>query len=566
MSEQGFRRDAFINTQERNIFLMASFTDVQNQVIELYIGTFNRAPDSPGLSFWVNQILESGLNINEVAEAMFASEEVATTYPADQTLEAFVEKIYQNVLGRSADGPGMAYWVSELSNGLSRDRMIMAIIDGAKAASGGAADASVLENRTEVARHFTLQLGLEDFNLSSEILSQVDYTEDSLGEALDALSLYSDSLDSALSVIEGTPTDDILNGDENANHIYALGGEDTINAGEGDNYIYAGIGDDNIYTGSGADSIFARAGDDTIYSGDGDDVVYGNSGNDSLHLEAGDDEAYGGGGDDFIYGYDGNDFIKGEDGNDTIFAGAGSNTVYGGAGHDTITTGDDGNFVDAGAGRDSIYGGAGTDRIYGGEDDDIIYGQAGNDVLEGHSGVDVLYGGAGNDLITGSEGQDTLIGGAGNDTLNGEEDNDRIEGSVGSDILIGGGGEDTFVFTQGDSTTVSLDTVVDFNGTPGSDQDMIEFIGPITGASQATFINTAIDAGTAVTLQEATNLAAGLDGSLSPAISWFVFEENTYVLLDASAAVAYDTNTDVLIKIQGIQDLETDLSQLVLFS
>lgn len=542
---------------------MTSFTDVQNQVIELYIGTFNRAPDAPGLSFWVNQILESGLNINEVAEAMFASEEIAITYPADQSLDAFVEDVYQNVLGRSADGPGLAYWVSELANGLSRDKMIMAIIDGAKAASGGAADQSVLENRTEVARYFTLELGLEDFSLSSEILSQVDYTDDSVGEALDALSLYSDSLNTSVSVIEGTESDDILNGDEEANNIYALDGEDTVNAGEGDNNVYAGAGDDNVYSGEGVDTVFGRAGDDTVYSGDGDDIVYGNSGNDSLHLEGGDDQAYGGDGDDFIYGYDGSDLIKGEDGNDTIFGGSGSNVIYGGAGHDTITTGDDGNFVDSGSGRDTVYGGAEVDRIYGGEDDDIIYGLGGNDVLEGHSGIDILYGGAGDDLLTGSEGPDTLFGGAGDDKLNGEEDSDRLEGGGGSDSLIGGGGNDTFIFNMGDSTLASLDTIADFTSSTGINQDRLQFEG--AAGTAPVILATAIDVTNAATLQAAANLASALDGAAAPVVSWFVFEENTYVVQDTSASTAYDPSADGLIRLQGVQDLSDTFDQVVTF-
>lgn len=541
---------------------MASLTDIQNQIIELYIGTFNRAPDAEGLTYWVNHVVEDGWSVLEVAQSMFDSQEVAEAYPAKQSDASFVEQVYQNVLARSADAPGLDYWISELANGLAREQMIISIINGAKASTGSATDAALLSNKTEVARYFTLTLEYNDVNLAESALVNVGSTPSSRDEALDALSLYRDSLDETpLNVIQGTDEADTLNGSPEADYIYALGGDDTVNAGAGDNVIYGGLGMDNIYSDGGNDTVYARSGDDTVYSGEGNDIVYGNEGEDSLHLEGGDDEAYGGDGDDFIYGYAGNDLIKGEDGNDSIFGGSGNNMIYGGAGHDIINTGDDGNFVEAGAGNDIVYGGSGIDRIYGGDDNDIIYGFDGNDVLEGHTGNDTLYGGTGNDQITGSEGTDTLLGGAGNDTLNGEEDSDLLTGGAGADILTGGTGNDRFIFTSGHSNLTSLDTITDFEfSVDGLDQ--IELVDQ--GGSSINALP--LDVSTATSLQQAADLAATGDASTTSVVSWFVYDESTYIVQDLGVGATFDATTDIIIKLQGIQDLTGIDNDTLLFS
>lgn len=529
---------------------MALLADIQNQIIELYIATFNRAPDAEGLAYWASHVIEDDWTVLEVAQSMFDSQEVTSTYPTSQSASAFVEQVYQNVLARNADEAGLSYWVSELANGLAREQMIISIINGAKASSGSAADAALLENKTEVARYFTLTLGYNDLNLAASALSNVDSTQSSRDEALDALSLYRDSLDDGRNLVQGTGSDDTLNGSSDTDYIYAQGGDDTVNAGDGNNIIHAGLGMDNIYSGSGNDTVYARAGDDTVYSGAGDDVVHGNEGADSLHLEAGNDIAYGGDGDDFIYGYEGDNLIKGEDGNDTIFGGSGSNMIYGGVGNDIINTGDGGNFVEAGEGNDTVYGGSSVDRIYGGDGDDIIYGFDGNDVLEGHTGNDALYGGLGNDHMTGSEGRDTLVGGAGNDILNGEEDDDVLTGGAGVDILTGGTGNDRFIFTSGDSTLASLDTISDFEFSING-QDKIELVAQGTNSINVQPLNVSA----ATSLQACADLATAGDAGTNSVVSWFVYDESTYIIQDLSVGTTYDEATDIIIKLQGIQDL-----------
>ena len=83
---------------------------------------------------------------------------------------------------------------------------------------------------------------------------------------------------------------------------------------------------------------------------------------------------------------------------------------------------------------------------------DDIAGLAGNDTLNGNDGDDALFGGDGVDTLNGGNGSDTLEGGAQNDTLN---------GGLGKDILTGGANNDIFAFTT--ALAENSDTITDYN-------------------------------------------------------------------------------------------------------
>ncbi|GEM_PF-6913212 len=197
-----------------------------------------------------------------------------------------------------------------------------------------------------------------------------------------------------------TSGDDNEEGDDAANKIDLLGGNDFAN----------GFG-----------------GADTIRGGSGDDTVLGGSGNDS------------------ITGDSGNDKLSGEDGNDTLLGGAGEDELEGGKGDDRIDAGDEDDFVDGGDGADSIVGGAGNDLLRGGAGSDSLYGGTGDDTLEGGAGNDRIEGQEGNDEIVDESGLNTLLGGAGNDFIEGGDAADSIDGGPGNDTLLGGAGADTLI-------------------------------------------------------------------------------------------------------------------------
>jgi Ca2+-binding RTX toxin-like protein len=93
-----------------------------------------------------------------------------------------------------------------------------------------------------------------------------------------------------------------------------------------------------------ADLIHALGGDDVIRGLFGDDVLYGDGGNDQLF---GDDGA------DKLFGGDGNDRLVGGAGNDRLNGGLGSDVLLGGPGNDLISArGTRKDVIDCGAGND----------------------------------------------------------------------------------------------------------------------------------------------------------------------------------------------------------------------
>ncbi|MDD2266038.1 DUF4214 domain-containing protein [Sulfuricurvum sp.] len=131
------------------------------QVAELYVATFNRAPDADGLDYWVNL---SGLTIEQIAQSFFDQPETQALYPAGNTDAEFVTSIYSNLFNRTPDAAGLAYWVNELANGnMTRSVMIEAMKDGALGA-----DAILVANKAEVGLYYA-NAGLTgtDYSLAS---------------------------------------------------------------------------------------------------------------------------------------------------------------------------------------------------------------------------------------------------------------------------------------------------------------------------------------------------------------------------------------------------------------
>lgn len=161
----------------------------------------------------------------------------------------------------------------------------------------------------------------------------------------------------------------------------------------------------------------------------GDDLVLGGAGDDLLGGRGGDDSLLGEDGNDHLDGGEGNDLLSGGDNNDALDAGAGDDTLFGGAGWDTLS-GHEGN--------DQLSGGDGSDLLLGGEGADQLTGQAGDDTLDGGYGNDLLSGGLGSDELNGGPGQDTIWGQWPGET---DLEGDILNGGAGDDLLMLGSGD-----------------------------------------------------------------------------------------------------------------------------
>lgn len=91
----------------------------------LYQAAFDRAPDTSGLTYWVNQ-LDNGNSLHNVAQSFIGSEEFHDLYGAAPNHQDLVQLLYQNVLDRAPDAGGLSYWTAQLNSGMSEADLLVA--------------------------------------------------------------------------------------------------------------------------------------------------------------------------------------------------------------------------------------------------------------------------------------------------------------------------------------------------------------------------------------------------------------------------------------------------------
>lgn len=84
-------------------------------VARLYFAYFLRTPDKAGLDYWVGRY-RSGTSLPRISRFFAGSREFTNRY-GPLTNRAFVEQVYQNVLGRPGDSTGMDFWTGQLDSG-----------------------------------------------------------------------------------------------------------------------------------------------------------------------------------------------------------------------------------------------------------------------------------------------------------------------------------------------------------------------------------------------------------------------------------------------------------------
>lgn len=98
-------------------------TPTEGSATRLYLAYFLRQPEPGGLRYWVAR-LDGGTPLVEVSEFFARSPEFINRYGALGN-GAFVDLVYRNVLERTADPSGRAYWLAALDRGTSTRGEVM---------------------------------------------------------------------------------------------------------------------------------------------------------------------------------------------------------------------------------------------------------------------------------------------------------------------------------------------------------------------------------------------------------------------------------------------------------
>jgi hypothetical protein len=102
-----------------DVTLSVDTTGITGSAYRIYKAAFDRIPDATGLGYWIAQ-MDSGMDVVEVAARFIDSPEFRQLYGANVSNAAFITNVYKNVLDRSPDDTGLAWWVSEMQTNPSK--------------------------------------------------------------------------------------------------------------------------------------------------------------------------------------------------------------------------------------------------------------------------------------------------------------------------------------------------------------------------------------------------------------------------------------------------------------
>jgi hypothetical protein len=94
--------------------------DANGPIARLYRAYFLRRPDAGGLAFWSGR----QMSLTAISEAFADSDEFAEMY-GTLSNQAFVEQVYQNVMGRDPDTDGRRFWTAQLYGGTRRGSVML---------------------------------------------------------------------------------------------------------------------------------------------------------------------------------------------------------------------------------------------------------------------------------------------------------------------------------------------------------------------------------------------------------------------------------------------------------
>ncbi len=158
---------------------------VVDPVTRLYLASFARLPEPAGLDYWTMR-RRSGTPLQQVAQHFVASAELRALY-GSLDHEAFVRRVYRNVLGRDGDPAGIAYGTAELEAGRrTRASVLVGFSESAEHRRRRAADTTVavlwagLLRRRPTAQELTttverLDGGTPVATIAAEILASSEY-------------------------------------------------------------------------------------------------------------------------------------------------------------------------------------------------------------------------------------------------------------------------------------------------------------------------------------------------------------------------------------------------------
>ena len=173
---------------------------IRTDIIETYIGYYNRAPDAPGLQYWIDRATDGGdgeggnppMSLVEIAASFSKQTETKESYPyfkvpSEGTPDDFLNTVYGNLFNRVPDTEGFNYWKGKLleagTDGQKVGQIIIQIVKGAQGP-----DITILANKVFVGDDWVKSSNNTAYEgdavaNSKSVLANVDGTDVSVAQA-----------------------------------------------------------------------------------------------------------------------------------------------------------------------------------------------------------------------------------------------------------------------------------------------------------------------------------------------------------------------------------------------
>ncbi len=119
------------------------FQHAVDPVVRLYFAAFGRVPDVAGLSFWAGAV-RAGQTPHQIGAGFTEAPEFQALYGALGN-GAFLDALYQTAFRRAPDAAGKAYYLEQISHGLSRSDIVVAFANSPEMRDTMGATARVVE-------------------------------------------------------------------------------------------------------------------------------------------------------------------------------------------------------------------------------------------------------------------------------------------------------------------------------------------------------------------------------------------------------------------------------------
>jgi hypothetical protein len=163
---------------------------LQTKVAQLYAALFGRAPEREGVTYWTQQLSSKPLQL--VAQEMYNCDPARVYYPYTLTNEQIVGRFYANVLGRTADANGLAYWTAELNSGMTPGQvvtnMLTAVVNYNGSDHMGLMSQRLLANKTAIGLYYAVDLAGNNVGIAKLAFDKITDAPESLDAAKDYLS------------------------------------------------------------------------------------------------------------------------------------------------------------------------------------------------------------------------------------------------------------------------------------------------------------------------------------------------------------------------------------------